>query len=85
MFTYTYDAVGNRKTQTILTTTTTHTYDNANRLITATTFQRIIQAEKRMTAANIRFRVAASYPLKAKNAVELTTPPIARLRLPKAE
>ena len=32
VFTYTYDAVGNRQTQTILTTTTFYTYDVANRL-----------------------------------------------------
>ncbi len=33
MFTYTYDAVGNRLTQTIITNTTVYTYDIANRLI----------------------------------------------------
>jgi RHS repeat-associated protein len=33
VFTYTYDAVGNRLTQTTITATTVYTYDNANRLI----------------------------------------------------
>jgi RHS repeat-associated protein len=32
VFTYTYDEVGNRLTQTTLTNTTVYTYDNANRL-----------------------------------------------------
>ncbi|HLE28580.1 MAG TPA: hypothetical protein VI793_10710 [Anaerolineales bacterium] len=32
VFTYTYDAVGNRLTQTTITSTTVYTYDNANRL-----------------------------------------------------
>jgi len=32
VFTYTYDAVGNRLTQTTITNTTVYTYDNANRL-----------------------------------------------------
>jgi len=35
VFTYTYDAVGNRTTQTTLTNTTVYTYDIANRLINA--------------------------------------------------
>jgi RHS repeat-associated protein len=35
VFTYTYDAVGNRLTQGTLTTTTIYTYDVANRLINA--------------------------------------------------
>ena len=33
VFTYTYDAVGNRLTQTTITNTTVYTYDIANRLI----------------------------------------------------
>jgi len=33
VFTYTYDAVGNRLTQTTITNTTDYTYDDANRLI----------------------------------------------------
>ena len=32
-FDYTYDAVGNRLTQTTITNTTVYTYDDANRLI----------------------------------------------------
>ncbi len=33
VFTYTYDAVGNRLTQTTITNTTVYTYDIANRLV----------------------------------------------------
>jgi hypothetical protein len=36
----------------------------------ADNFQRIIQAEKRMRAATIRFSVLRSNPLKAENAAE---------------
>jgi len=32
VFTYTYDAVGNRLTAITITATTVYTYDNANRL-----------------------------------------------------